>query len=93
MHWQGHQITGKMSNISLGGAWIDQVSALPPKGDSVTVEVRAESEKPLVEGTVSSRVVHSVWIGELGSFGVQFNEPVEQIRSKLAFIFEDERET
>ena len=89
--WEDGLTQGLIANISFGGALISEVSAVPPEGSQVALTFEAEEGEVQLEGKLSTRVVHT--ISELiqhsgaGAFGVQFEGPIEEIRSKLVPIF------
>ncbi len=91
-------ITGQIANLSLGGALITQMDAVPPEG--VPFIVRFQVEKERVE--LESKLIHAInlsfrgpWIvqvsamedGQVGSCGVEFQEPEEEMRTKLRPVF------
>ena len=89
--WQDGLTEGLIANISFGGALISEVSAVPPEGAEVALTFETEERKVQLEGKLSSRVVHTITEliedGGAGAFGVQFEGPIGEIRSKLIPIF------
>jgi len=91
-------ITGQIANLSLGGALITHVDAVPPEGVPLIVRFQVEKETVELEG----KLIHTInlsfrgpWIvqvsamedGQVGSFGVEFQGSLEEIRSKLIPVF------
>ena len=68
-----------------------EVSAVPPEGAEVALTFEAEEGVVQLEGKLSSRVVHTISEliehGGAGAFGVQFEGPIAEIRSKLVPVF------
>lgn len=89
--WEGGLTRGQIANISFGGALISEVNTLPPEGAEVALTFEAEEGEVQLEGKLSTRVVHTITEliehGGAGAFGVQFEGPIEEIRSKLVPIF------
>ncbi len=89
VRWKDYIITGQIINLSLGGALIDQVNAIPSVGAKVVVEFQDEKGKVSLACKANSTIVHSRWSeGAAGRFGVQFQEPTEVITSKLKGVLE-----
>jgi len=96
---QGDTITrGQIANLSLGGALITQMDAVPLEGVPFIVRFQVEKESVELEG----KLIHTInlsfrgpWIlqvsamedGQVGSFGVEFQGSPEEIRSKLSPVF------
>ncbi|MDA2926382.1 PilZ domain-containing protein [Acidobacteria bacterium AH-259-G07] len=89
--WKEWKITGKITNICLGGALITQVNAVPPEGALIIVAFEAKQEDVVLHARITSEVIHTIWEviedGHAGSFGVKFEEPVEKVRQKLIPVF------
>lgn len=87
LYWHGHIIRGEISNLSLGGALIIRLSAVPPEHALVVLTFQVEKKQVLLRGELTSRVIHtikeSVEEGEVGSIGIQFQDSIEQVRSQL----------
>ena len=78
--------------MSYGGAFITtQANIFPPKGTFVTVRFHFEKDEGRVEEVVTSRIIHTIpevsGEGRLGSFGVKFEEPIEDVKEKLGPVF------
>ena len=90
VEWKDLRITGKIANVSLGGALIIQANALPPEGASVTITFEAEREQIRLKGRIKSKVIHTIWEiiekGGIGSLGVKFEESTEKVREKLMLV-------
>ena len=86
--WHGHIITGQIANLSLGGAFIVRLNAIPPKHALVVLAFQVEERQVQLRGELTSRVIHtikeSIEQGEVGSIGVQFQDPIEEVRSQLS---------
>ena len=91
LYWHGHIIKGQISNLSLGGAFITRLSAIPPKHAFVVLTFQAEEGQVQLRGELTSRVVHTLTEsqeqGEIGSIGVQFQDPIEKVSSQLIPVF------
>jgi hypothetical protein len=89
VQWKDHEINGQITNLSLGGALISQVNAIPSVGATVIVEFQFdEAGKVVLEGEVTTRVVHNMWLGGLGRFGVEFAKPAQEFMLKLSTVLE-----
>ncbi|MDA2924156.1 PilZ domain-containing protein [Acidobacteria bacterium AH-259-L09] len=92
VEWQGSSTTGQITNLSFGGALIKQANAAPPKGTPVIVTFQVKKEPVELEGRLAGRIVHTfrqfTERGDIICFGVQFEEPVEEVRSKLIPVFQ-----
>ena len=85
-------IIGRIANLSSAGALITQVGTVPPKGALVVVRIQMEEKKVELEVRLTCRVAHHttqeiIQAGQLGSFGVEFQQPVEAVISKLIPVF------
>ncbi len=89
--WEDGLTKGLIANISFGGALISEVSAVPPEGVEVDLTFEVDEGKLQLAGKLSTRVVHTIdeliEYGGAGAFGVQFEGPIKEIRSKLIPIF------
>ena len=89
--WEDRTISGELANISFGGALVAGPSATPPVGCAVTLVFHYQSEVALTS-SVDSQVVHTSPeasdAGGLGGFGLEFQGPLEEIRSKLLPLIE-----
>ena len=87
LYWHGHIIRGEIANLSLGGALIIRLNAVPPEHALVVLTFQVEKRQILLRGELTSRVIHtikeSVEEGEVGSIGIQFQDSIEQVRSQL----------
>ncbi len=89
VEWEDTIIRGQIVNLSNGGALITQVNALPSEGARVLLTFQAR-----VGGVrLVARVVHvmlevmeELIIGSIGSFGVEFEEPPEQMKGKFLLL-------
>ena len=90
--WDEFVVTGRISDISYGGAFITRVNAVPPNNARVTLKFQYAEGSLTVEGKVESRVIHSIeqvlLDGVIGSFGVEFKEPLKTLYSKLVSVVE-----
>lgn len=84
IEWAGKGFKGRVANISLGGALITDVEELPPIGN--TVNVILEVSETAVKVQLKSRIIHTNRSGEGVSFGVEFEEPRQDVRLKLGPI-------
>ncbi len=85
-------IIGRIANLSSAGALITQVGSVPPKGALVVIRIRVEEKEVEREVMLTSQVFHHakqgiIRAGQLGSFGVEFLQPVEEVHSKLIPVF------
>ena len=91
VRWDDWVIEGQIANLSLGGAMITRVSAVPPKGALVVIAFQVRRQEVMLKGKLTSRVIHTILevIEDLniGSFGVVFQDPPEEVKSKLAPFF------
>ena len=91
LYWHGHVIKGQISNLSLGGALITRLSAIPPEHAFVVLTFQAEEGQVQLRGELTSRVVHtfsdSQEQGESGSIGVEFQDSLEKVSSQLLPVF------
>ncbi len=87
VYWHGHIIRGEIANLSLGGAFIVRLSAVPPEHALVVLTFQVEKKQILLRGELTSRVIRtvkeSVEQGEVGSIGIQFQDSTEQVREQL----------
>jgi len=91
LYWHDHVIRGQIANLSLGGAFIIRLSAIPPEDASVILTFQAEKGEVELKGKLTSRVIHtvseSIEQGEIGSIGVEFQDSLEEVRSQLNPVF------
>ena len=91
VYWHDHVIRGQIANLSLGGALITRLSAIPPEHAFVVLTFQAEEGQVQLRGELTSRVVHTLTEsqepGESGSIGVQFQDPIEKVSSQLIPVF------
>jgi len=80
-------IRGQVANLSLGGALIKGLNAILPEHALVVLKFQADQEQVQLDGELTSRVVHtiteSIEAGEISSIGVQFQNPVKEIKAQL----------
>ena len=92
VHWQDCEISGQISNISLGGAFVTQVNTIPPEGAPVVLAFQFRDNQLSLKGEINSKVVHSLKKfledSEIGYLGVQFMEPPEKLESLLNSVIE-----
>ena len=91
LYWHDHIIRGQIANLSLGGAFIIRLSAIPPEDASVILTFQAEKGEVELKSKLTSRVIHtvteSIEQGEIGSIGVECQDPIEAVRSQLNPVF------
>ncbi len=91
VEWEDTIIRGQIANLSYGGALITQVNAVPSEGARVLLTFQARVGGVRLKNKLVARVVYvileakEVIIGSIGSFGVEFEEPPEQVKTKLDF--------
>ena len=87
VEWDDRLIEGKINDLSVGGAFITQANIVPPNNSFVVVTLGGEDAKMNLKGTVGSRVAHGFWEiaseDQIGSFGVEFQDPDPAIQSEL----------
>ena len=93
LKWEGSSTTGLIADLSLGGALIKQVDSLPAKGASVVISFEINKKEVQLNGTLAARILRTVeQLSEEGKgmawLGVYFEEPQEQVRSKLTPVFQ-----
>ncbi len=90
--WEEGNTRGQIANISFGGALISEVTSVPPEGAVVALTFDAKEGPVRLKGKLTSRVIHTITEliedGGVGSFGVQFEGSIEDIRAKLVPIFQ-----
>ncbi len=85
-------ITGEITNISLGGAFISKASETLAEGSPVILILQKKQDIKL-RATVDSTIIHS--FQEVGgddptnSFGVRFEESLSEVTDKLDFILHE----
>ncbi len=91
----GETTKGKITNISLSGAFITELLTLPPPEKAViTVSFKVEKEEVEIKASVDSRVVRNPSDIQddaiVGSIGIQFKghsiEAQSQLRSVMRLI-------
>jgi len=87
----GETTKGKITNISLSGAFITELLALPPPEKAViTVSFKVEKEEVEIKASVDSRVVRNPseigYGGIWGSIGIQFQDHSKTGQSRLESI-------
>jgi len=85
-------ITGEITNISLSGAFISQVSDTLPEGSAVTLILQKKQDIKL-RVSVDSKIIHSFQEvrgdDQINSFGVRFEEPLKDVSNMLDFILHE----
>ncbi|MDA2934743.1 PilZ domain-containing protein [Acidobacteria bacterium AH-259-D05] len=91
--WKDYVIDGQITNLSYGGALIEQLKTVPPKGVLVVVTFKYRIETVKLKCKIESRVVRPVWErleeGRLSFIAVEFVESPEEIRAKLDPLVRD----
>jgi len=87
----GETTKGRITNISLGGAFITELTAAPPPEKAViTISFKVEKEEVEIQASVDSSVVRNLFdiqAGEIvGSIGVQFQDRSIEGQSRLKSI-------
>ncbi len=87
----GETTKGKITNISLSGAFITVLLTLPPPEKAViTVSFKVEKEEAEIKASVDSRVVRNPseigYGGIWGSIGIQFQDHSIEEQSRLRSI-------
>ncbi len=85
-------ITGEITNISLGGAFISKASETLAEGSPVILILQKKQDIKL-RATVDSTIIHSSQEvreeDQINSFGVKFEESLSEVSTKLAFILDE----
>ncbi|MCH6546471.1 MAG: PilZ domain-containing protein [Deltaproteobacteria bacterium] len=86
-------ITGQIANLSEGGASITQVNAVPSEGARVLLTFHTRVGGVRLKNKLVARIVYVILeameeliSGSIGSFGVEFEEPPEQMKGKLLLL-------
>jgi len=87
----GETIRGRVANISLGGAFITELTTAPPPEKAfITVTFQVEKENVEINSSVDSSVVRNLFDiqdGEIvGSIGVTFQDQSKTGQSRLVAI-------
>lgn len=82
VEWEDHTFDGEITNISPGGVLISKINNLPPI-DSV-IQISFEVKEKVTPIRLAARVIHTKLSSAGGAFGVQFEEPPEDVQLKLA---------
>jgi len=91
----GETTKGKITNISLGGAFITGLLTLPPPEKAViTINFKVEKEEVEIKASVNSGIVRNLFDIQddaiVGSIGIQFKghsqEAQSQLRSTMRLI-------
>ena len=87
----GETTKGKITNISLSGAFITELTTAPPPEKAfVTVTFQVEKEKVEIRASVDSRIVRNLFEIQddeiVGSIGIQFQERSMTGRSRLESV-------
>ncbi len=93
VEWEDTIIRGQIANLSYGGALITQVDALPSEGARVLLTFQTRVGGGRLKNKLVARVVYVILeameeliSGSIGSFGVEFEEPPEQMKGKLLLL-------
>ncbi len=89
--WKDREIAGQIANLSFSGALVTHLKILPPENIEVEIAFQTK-DRVTLDARVTSRVVHTQMIAEsreVGSFGVTFGEPLDELRPKLTPILRD----
>ncbi len=87
----GETTKGNINNISLGGAFITELTTLPPSEQAaITVGFKVEKDGVEIKASVDSRIVQrpseisssGIW----GSIGVQFQDNSREAQSELQSV-------
>ena len=84
-------ITGDITNLSLGGAFISQASDTPAEGSLLALMLLGKQNIKLM-ATVDSKIIHSSQEvrgeDQVNSVGVKFEESLREVTKKIAFILD-----
>ncbi len=74
----GETTKGKITNISLSGALITELTTTPPVKAFITVSFKVEKEEVEIKASVDSRIVRNLFDTQddeiVGSIGVRFQD-------------------
>ena len=83
-------ITGRIVNLSPGGAFITEATEIPAEGSLIVLTLQDDHGISL-RARVNSKVIHSFWEitedTQIASFGVEFQELEAEVKSKLEYLF------
>jgi len=87
----GETIRGRVANISLGGAFITELTTAPPPEKAfITVNFQVEKEEVEIKASVDSRLVRNLFDIQddeiVGSIGIQFQDQSKTGQSRLESI-------
>ncbi len=93
VEWEGESTTGRIVNLSFGGALIKGVDATPPEGTRAIIGFKVKKEGLRLKGSLVAKIIRTfqefkeegkgmVWLG------VQFEGPAEEIKSQLIPVLE-----
>ncbi len=87
----GETTKGKITNISLGGALITELTAAPPPEKAfITVTFQVEKEEVEIKAAVDSSVVRNLFDIQgdeiVGSIGIQFQDHSREGQARLESI-------
>jgi len=88
VEWEGWSTTGRITNLSFGGALIKRVDATPPEGTRAIIRFEVKKEGLRLKGSLVAKIIRifqefkeegegMVWLG------VQFEGPAEEIKAQL----------
>ncbi len=93
LEWEGSSTTGRITDLSFGGALIKQVDALPAQGASVAISFEIDENEVQLNGNLAARILRTLHqLSEEGEgmawLGVYCEDSEEEIRSKLTPVFQ-----
>jgi hypothetical protein len=88
VEWEGWSTTGRIVNLSFGGALIKRVDATPPEGTRAIIRFEVKKEGLRLKGSLAARIIRILQeFKEEGKgmawLGVQFEGSAEEIKSQL----------
>ena len=93
--YKGKTTTGKITNMSLGGAFITELATTPPEKAFITVafevvKIALTQRNVEIKASVDSSVIRDLFDiqddGIVGSIGVQFQDNSREVQSQLKSI-------
>ncbi len=93
MEWEGWSTTGRIVNLSFGGALIKGLDVTPFEGARAIIGFEVKKEGLRLKGSLVAKIIRTfqefkeegkgmVWLG------VQFEGPAEEIKSQLIPVLE-----
>jgi len=90
--WEDGQTSGRISNVSLGGALIVKAEAVPSRRAPVCITFEWEGQRIQLDAEVVFTVDHAKWGAEkelgAGLFSVKFSASIDEVRKTLAPFLE-----